>query len=75
MNAGTWLPATRPGLRRAFTHVLIQPREDAPPAVELRQWREGGSLPFDVQANIGAGAQTVPGIGDLAEGIADDAAG
>ena len=25
INAGTWLPATRPGLRRSFTFVLIQP--------------------------------------------------
>ena len=29
VNAGTWLPATRPGLRRSFTHVFIQPRPRA----------------------------------------------
>jgi UDP-2,3-diacylglucosamine pyrophosphatase LpxH len=55
VNAGTWLPATRPGLRRSFTFVLIQPSPHSPPTVELRQWREGVSQPFDAGANIGAG--------------------
>jgi UDP-2,3-diacylglucosamine pyrophosphatase LpxH len=55
VNSGTWLPATRPGLRRSFTHVLIQPRAAAQPLVELRQWREGGSQPFDAKADLGAG--------------------
>ena len=57
VNTGTWLPATRPGLRRSFTFVLIQPpaEAEAPPTVELRQWREGVSQPFDVGANVGAG--------------------
>ncbi|HET7501755.1 MAG TPA: hypothetical protein VFK02_12145 [Kofleriaceae bacterium] len=58
INSGTWLPATRPGLRRSFTFVLIQPpaeRAAGPPTVELRQWREGVSRPFDVGANLGAG--------------------
>ena len=55
INAGTWLPATRPGLRRSFTFVLIQPGAAGPPSVELRQWREGVSQAFDAGANIGAG--------------------
>jgi UDP-2,3-diacylglucosamine pyrophosphatase LpxH len=55
VNAGTWLPATRPGLRRSFTFVLIQPAASGPPSVELRQWREGVSQAFDAGANIGAG--------------------
>jgi UDP-2,3-diacylglucosamine pyrophosphatase LpxH len=59
INAGTWLPATRPGLRRSFTFVLIQPPAQpaagAPPTVELRQWREGVAQPFDAGANLGAG--------------------
>ncbi len=57
LNAGTWLPATRPGLRRSFTFVTIQPPAGAsdPPTVELRQWREGVSQPFDAGANLGAG--------------------
>jgi UDP-2,3-diacylglucosamine pyrophosphatase LpxH len=59
INAGTWLPATRPGLRRSFTFVLIQPdatgAAPGPPIVELRQWREGVSQPFDARANLGAG--------------------
>jgi len=57
INVGTWLPATRPGLRRSFTFVLIQPDTASavpgPPTVELRQWREGVSQPFDVGASIG----------------------
>ncbi|MGE5184580.1 MAG: hypothetical protein ACM31C_21060 [Acidobacteriota bacterium] len=61
VNSGTWLPATRPGLRRSFTHVRIQPRLGADPLVELRQWREGGSQPFDATADLGAGV-TAPGI-------------
>jgi hypothetical protein len=55
LNAGTWLPATRPGLRRSFTFVLIQPAVTGPPSVELRQWRDGVSQSFDAGANIGAG--------------------
>jgi UDP-2,3-diacylglucosamine pyrophosphatase LpxH len=60
LNSGTWLPATRPGLRRSFTHILIQPRADQLPLVELRQWREGTSQPFDARADLGAGV-TAPG--------------
>jgi UDP-2,3-diacylglucosamine pyrophosphatase LpxH len=55
VNSGTWLPATRPGLRRSFTHALIQPRPGLEPLVELRQWREGSSVPFDAGADLGAG--------------------
>lgn len=65
VNAGTWLPATRPGLRRSFTHVFIAPAHAAhpgPPLCELRQWREGTSQPFDAGANIGAGVTTLPGV-------------
>ena len=62
VNAGTWLPATRPGLRRSFTHVLIVPRAEGKPVVELRQWRDGMSMPFDAGANLGAGGMTDPHI-------------
>ncbi|MDQ3368673.1 MAG: hypothetical protein M3680_24860 [Myxococcota bacterium] len=62
VNAGTWLPATKPGLRRSFTHVLIQPREAGAPVIELRQWREGTTQPFDARANLGAGVHTLPGF-------------
>lgn len=62
VNAGTWLPATRPGLRRSFTHVLIVPRAEGRPVVELRQWRDGSSMPFDAGANLGAGGMTDPHI-------------
>lgn len=61
LNVGTWLPATRPGLRRSFTHALIQPRPGGLPLVELRQWRDGVSQPFDAGADLGAGV-TSPGI-------------
>jgi UDP-2,3-diacylglucosamine pyrophosphatase LpxH len=63
LNSGTWLPATRPGLRRSFTHVMIQPRPGVMPLVELRQWRDGMSVPFDAGADLGAGV-TSPGIAD-----------
>jgi UDP-2,3-diacylglucosamine pyrophosphatase LpxH len=62
VNAGTWLPATRPGLRRSFTHVYISPNPGGPPTVELRQWREGTTQAFDVGANVGVGGMTLPGI-------------
>jgi UDP-2,3-diacylglucosamine pyrophosphatase LpxH len=67
VNAGTWLPATRPGLRRSFTFVLIQPGAGEAPSVELRQWREGVSQPFDARANLGAGvtANVGPPIEEL----------
>lgn len=61
VNTGTWLPALRPGLRRSFTHVRIQPRSGALPLVEIRQWRDGTSQPFDAGADLGAGV-TAPGI-------------
>jgi len=62
-NAGTWLPATRPGVRRSFTHVFISPSfRGGPPMCELRQWREGTSVPFDAGANVGAGVHTLPGV-------------
>jgi len=62
VNAGTWLPATRPGLRRSFTHVFISPNPGRAPTIELRQWREGTTQPFDAGANIGAGVLTIPGF-------------
>ncbi|MBA3452079.1 MAG: hypothetical protein H0T42_03160 [Deltaproteobacteria bacterium] len=62
VNAGTWLPATRPGLRRSFTHVYISPNPGGAPTVELRQWHEGHTQAFDAGANIGAGVMTLPGI-------------
>ena len=71
VNSGTWLPATRPGLRRSFTHVLIVPRAEGKPVVELRQWRDGSSQPFDAGANLGAGGMTnphIPIIRDQAKG-------
>jgi hypothetical protein len=60
VNSGTWLPALRPGLRRSFTHVRIQPRGATMPLVEIRQWRDGTSQPFDAKADLGAGV-TMPG--------------
>ncbi|HEY5934603.1 MAG TPA: hypothetical protein VIU61_08210, partial [Kofleriaceae bacterium] len=62
VNCGTWLPATKPGLRRSFTHVMIQPRTGAAPTVEMRQWREGASELFDTRANVGVGMHTLPGF-------------
>ncbi|MBL0213505.1 MAG: metallophosphoesterase [Myxococcales bacterium] len=63
INCGTWLPATRPGIRRSFTHVFLSPSAaGGAPVVELRQWREGTSQVFDAGANIGAGVNTLPGF-------------
>ena len=42
VNSGTWLPAIRPGLLRAFTHVAI-----VGGVAELRQWRDGASRRFE----------------------------
>jgi UDP-2,3-diacylglucosamine pyrophosphatase LpxH len=61
VNSGTWLPATRPGLRRSFTHVRIQPRPGSAPVCELRQWRDGASQPFDAKADLGAGVTATDG--------------
>ena len=49
INGGTWLPAIRPGLLRAFTHVLILHGRSGP-EVHLRQWRDGRSRPFEAVA-------------------------
>jgi hypothetical protein len=72
VNAGTWLPATRPGLRRSFTHVLIEPVEGHPPRVELRQWRDGTTQPFDAHADLGAGVTTLPNFRFDADGDGAD---
>jgi UDP-2,3-diacylglucosamine pyrophosphatase LpxH len=72
VNSGTWLPALRPGLRRSFTHVLVQPRPGMLPLVELRQWREGSSQPFDASADLGAGV-TAPGSSALIDWTAIEA--
>jgi UDP-2,3-diacylglucosamine pyrophosphatase LpxH len=45
VNSGTWLPAIRPGLLRAFTHVVMR-RTPQGPLCELRQWRDGASRRF-----------------------------
>jgi UDP-2,3-diacylglucosamine pyrophosphatase LpxH len=49
INGGTWLPAIRPGLLRAFTHVVILHGRSGP-EVHLRQWRDGRSRNFDAIA-------------------------
>jgi UDP-2,3-diacylglucosamine pyrophosphatase LpxH len=46
LNAGTWLPATRPGLLRSFTHVAILRNADGGARSELRQWKNGASRPY-----------------------------
>ncbi|MEZ4359785.1 MAG: hypothetical protein R3B48_06360 [Kofleriaceae bacterium] len=44
VNTGTWLPASRPGILRSFTHVLVRTHNGA--KAEVRQWRDGRSVPF-----------------------------
>jgi UDP-2,3-diacylglucosamine pyrophosphatase LpxH len=47
LNTGTWLPASRPGILRSFTHVLVRaPASGGAPVAEIRQWRDGRSVPF-----------------------------
>ena len=44
-NTGTWVPTGKPGLLRAFTHVVI--KHQGPNVVaELCQWRDGASRVF-----------------------------
>lgn len=43
-NTGTWVPAGKPGILRAFTHVII--RVGDRPSAELCQWRDGASRAF-----------------------------
>jgi UDP-2,3-diacylglucosamine pyrophosphatase LpxH len=44
-NLGTWLPSGRPGMLRAFTHLVVRHR-DSGPVAELCQWRDGMSRAF-----------------------------
>jgi UDP-2,3-diacylglucosamine pyrophosphatase LpxH len=44
-NSGTWVPAGKPGLLRAFTHIMIRRTEQGPQA-SLCQWNDGASQPF-----------------------------
>lgn len=44
-NTGTWVPTGKPGLLRAFTHLVVHHRESGPEA-ELCQWRDGASRSF-----------------------------
>jgi UDP-2,3-diacylglucosamine pyrophosphatase LpxH len=68
LNTGTWLPASRPGILRSFTHVLIRARR-APssgstatsPVAEIRQWRDGSSVFFTETEGAGFGAGVAAG--------------
>ena len=44
-NTGTWVPTGKPGLLRAFTHVVVRHRASGAEAT-LCQWRDGGSRAF-----------------------------
>jgi len=48
-NTGTWVPAERPGLLHAFTHLLIR-RTGEGARAELCQWRNGGSALYQMPA-------------------------
>jgi hypothetical protein len=52
-NSGTWLPAIKPGLLRAFTHVVIVHGPNGPTAA-LRQWRDGASREYTVDPKVAA---------------------
>ncbi len=70
LNTGTWLPATRPGILRSFTHVLVRrpdSRAGAPSAAfaELRQWRDGRSVPFHDAVISSPASAPAPGMSRL----------
>lgn len=44
-NTGTWVPTGKPGLLRAFTHLVVHHRDSGPEA-QLCQWRDGASRAF-----------------------------
>jgi UDP-2,3-diacylglucosamine pyrophosphatase LpxH len=52
LNSGTWLPAIRPGLLRAFTHVAILRDANGGARTELRQWKDGQSRLFVEKAPV-----------------------
>src|SRR4029077_9266267 len=45
-NTGTWVAGQKPGLLRAFTHVMIRLDAGGTPGGKLCQWRDGASLAF-----------------------------
>ncbi|MBI4510636.1 MAG: hypothetical protein HY698_13465 [Deltaproteobacteria bacterium] len=45
-NTGTWVATEKPGILRAFTHLLIRHGENGPQAA-LCQWRDGRSRVLD----------------------------
>ena len=67
VNTGTWVPNGRPGLLRAFTHLVVR-HEDSGPAVSLCQWRDGVSHPLDVvhEPRSAPVVETVPEAGVVA---------
>ncbi len=71
-NLGTWLPSGRPGMLRAFTHLVVRHRESGPVA-ELCQWRDGQSRAFTPGWRPAVlGSKTVPqlaGSGGAAEPV------
>jgi UDP-2,3-diacylglucosamine pyrophosphatase LpxH len=52
-NSGTWLPAIKPGILRAFTHVVILHGTSGPTA-SLRQWRDGASRAYTPDPKVKA---------------------
>lgn len=68
LNTGTWLPASRPGILRSFTHVLVRGSGGAARA-EIRQWRDGRSVGFtDTEGVAAAKPIALPGPRIFAEG-------
>jgi UDP-2,3-diacylglucosamine pyrophosphatase LpxH len=62
LNSGTWLPAIRPGLLRAFTHVAIVKGANGVARAELRQWRDGVSRPYVERGERGSGPVAIPTV-------------
>lgn len=67
-NTGTWVPSGKPGLLRAFTHVVIRHRPSGATA-ELCQWRDGASRPFSLAADTFTNAQGIVVDKEQASGV------
>lgn len=50
-NTGTWVATEKPGLLRAFTHLVIRRGEEGTPHASLCQWRDGRSTEFIPEAH------------------------
>lgn len=68
-NTGTWVPTGKPGLLRAFTHLVVRHTDDGPEA-QLCQWRDGASRVFTPGWRPQAIRQVEPAVESKSKSIA-----